>query len=1261
METIGQAGQWWARVAGATALTTAIFGTAHAVDLSFNVASGDWDVTSNWSGNALPGAGDNAILAPTQNFTPIATKTGGTIASNIQLVGASKLQLAGNVSLTGDLIDGGTFGSEIRMASGATLSIDSGTLLSGNIAFLGNLFASAGSNPRTINNRGTIGLSGVSFIQPSVLNNEVGGIIEVAAGANATMSLDALSNAGTLRVTGLNSLLNVNPFSVFPATFTSSGTVTVADNAVLHLERFGTGNASDYTFRNTGQFNVTTDGTVRVTSGTITGTSAFNFDDATLQLNNRGTVSNATLNLTNDSRLRFSSATATVQNSTISSNRFTLNVDSGVTATATGNTIRNATGTALTILRDGSGTINLANSTITATGAGSLFTLQNAGQVNLTGNTSLTAGTVTLNNGDLGLQDTARIVNATAINVNNGSSLSINGAGVNIGTGTLNANGNSLVSLTNHTFTNNRTYNFNASTLALNTGGIVNGAILNLNNGSTVRFDTTGTNITGATLTGDRFTVAASSGRTGTIQNSTLQSTGTDRAITFAGPGSLRLIGNTSVSTTSLSLNAANVTLANTASLRSASNLDGHNVFTNSTLTLTDQSRVEFLRMHFSGSDLRIAGNQVALIKNFGGTGITGSTTNANNLFLSGNTAGGTTFTLDIGLGGKWDQIGASYDGGTNARTLHVDRNGVIGNSIDNHTLIVNPSAFSNNGQLFAAGTRANMKIVPTNGGTIENTFTMLGRGFQTFLTVGDNAIPRVTFNNRSSVRADGRGSVRFVNTTVNNVDDFTFDEGGLDLQNSTFNNSPTEGNRFRATNNSQISVFNSSLRGTGTYALESGSALFLDTSTVDGATINTGSGNILVTGGETRINAGGTLTGNGFVVVGGGATLNVFAGGAHAQLSTSLISLDATSKLKLGAAGLGNSAIVTAGSVTADNATIRMEHVGNNATALRSNNITLRNGARLEIAGTQNSIGATTGNSTVTFAGTSASTVFLDGDNRNTSLTIPSTMTMTGRIGRIGGEATGTVGQTRLTNAGRITSNISGNKTTIDPAIFTNSGVLEAISGADIDINTATRPTNTGTITVGGNSTLSLFDGLIQTAGSTTVAPLGRILISKGQTFELRGGQLNGRGRVSGNVLNTGGTISPGSSPGLLEIEGDYVQSGDGILYIELGGDNPSLFDQLQVFGNVTLGGTLFVTALDGYVPSMGQTFDCITGDTITGSFSRIISYVPGLAFQGQVNNNIWQMTTVVAVPEISTLWLILTTTGTTGIVLLRRHGRKF
>jgi hypothetical protein len=108
--------------------------------------------------------------------------------------------------------------------------------------------------------------------------------------------------------------------------------------------------------------------------------------------------------------------------------------------------------------------------------------------------------------------------------------------------------------------------------------------------------------------------------------------------------------------------------------------------------------------------------------------------------------------------------------------------------------------------------------------------------------------------------------------------------------------------------------------------------------------------------------------------------------------------------------------------------------------------------------------------------------------------------------------------------------------------------------------------------------------------------------------------GELRGNGTIIGMVQN-GGVVSPGTSPGALSIDGDYTQSAAGELLIELA--SLTSHDQLLVTGTATTNGTLTINFIDGFTPSAGQSFTILTADDVDGTFgTQSLPSVPNLAF---------------------------------------------
>jgi hypothetical protein len=117
--------------------------------------------------------------------------------------------------------------------------------------------------------------------------------------------------------------------------------------------------------------------------------------------------------------------------------------------------------------------------------------------------------------------------------------------------------------------------------------------------------------------------------------------------------------------------------------------------------------------------------------------------------------------------------------------------------------------------------------------------------------------------------------------------------------------------------------------------------------------------------------------------------------------------------------------------------------------------------------------------------------------------------------------------------------------------------------------------------------------DGTLNVGGGTTLfAPVVAIGAM---------GELSGSGDIVGNVLNEG-LVSPGSSPGTLDVSGNFAQNGSGILKMEIAA--AANFDQLVIGGALMAGGTLGVDLLS-YSPIEGDSFDLFDFASSLGSFT--------------------------------------------------------
>jgi len=185
-----------------------------------------------------------------------------------------------------------------------------------------------------------------------------------------------------------------------------------------------------------------------------------------------------------------------------------------------------------------------------------------------------------------------------------------------------------------------------------------------------------------------------------------------------------------------------------------------------------------------------------------------------------------------------------------------------------------------------------------------------------------------------------------------------------------------------------------------------------------------------------------------------------------------------------------------------------------------------------------------------------------------------------------------GTLSGAPLTNDGFISG-----FGTISNSLFFNSGTL-TISGATLDIDSVAAFFASGSTTT-LNANLELHgDALVESSATFTgsadlvVSATGRLRTTGDVTFD--------------HDMISHGTVAPGSSPALININGDFTQSATGVLEIEVAGTALAEFDRLGVGGFAQLGGTLSAVLIDGFVPQIGDTFEILTAPFVVGAFAN-------------------------------------------------------
>ena len=147
-------------------------------------------------------------------------------------------------------------------------------------------------------------------------------------------------------------------------------------------------------------------------------------------------------------------------------------------------------------------------------------------------------------------------------------------------------------------------------------------------------------------------------------------------------------------------------------------------------------------------------------------------------------------------------------------------------------------------------------------------------------------------------------------------------------------------------------------------------------------------------------------------------------------------------------------------------------------------------------------------------------------------------------------------------------------------------SSTLALKNSATMRISSDFSINQTGTVTIDDTSEMAIG------SGSFSLGAPGSVVVTPG-------GVLAGSGNVIGKVINAGGQILPGFSPGILNITGSYQQTATGTYSAEIGGPDPGTgYDQIKVTGAATLGGTLACGWSKVSRPAVGQTFTLLTCD---------------------------------------------------------------
>ena len=200
----------------------------------------------------------------------------------------------------------------------------------------------------------------------------------------------------------------------------------------------------------------------------------------------------------------------------------------------------------------------------------------------------------------------------------------------------------------------------------------------------------------------------------------------------------------------------------------------------------------------------------------------------------------------------------------------------------------------------------------------------------------------------------------------------------------------------------------------------------------------------------------------------------------------------------------------------------------------------------------------------------------------------------------------------------------------------LTGASTIESTGNLILDGSTLAGSTvlqSTGTLTLRGgtvalaldNAGTLLAEGGVIDQGGADFVNTGTIVIPSGQSLQIVAGRFVNRGNVQGRgsldvsatlFLNEG-SLSPGSSPGIFYVSGDYLQTATGTLNIELAGPIAGTqYDQLVVSGTATLGGNLNLILLNGFVPGPTDGIQILSAGSVVGDFASVLGLPPGVTF---------------------------------------------
>jgi hypothetical protein len=1194
------------------------------------INAGQININSGGGANALLELANNVTLSGAGTLTLSNSGGGGAAiiyqsAADLTLTNQSTIDGAGTIGFNGlSLINQGTIDAN---ASGQSLVFSSmtnginnaGGLLEATNGGILNLdgITVAGGGTITATTGGTVQLVANTDIVGGTLNN-IGGTLGTPNGNSAF--LDGSTGAGAITINGtytnglgsttyiLGTINNNNNFQMNAGGGDNS--VLIVDSHNLTLQGGGTitmsnsgGGGADIIYQEAAGSTLTN------VNNTIQGAGTIGF-------NGLSVVNEAVINA------NLSGQTLTLDSMTNGLNNTggTLEASNGGTLLIDGVTVNNS---GANITANAGSTVQLIGNTIiqggTLTNNGTFLGTPNGNAAFLDGSTS--AGAITINGTYTnGLGSTTYILGT----INNNNNFQLNaGGGANsvleIDSANLTLQGGGTVTLSNSGGGGSAIIYQAAADLTLtNVNNTIEGTgTIGFNGLTVVNEATIDANVSGQTLTLDSMTggltntgiVEASNGGTLYIDAVTVNNAGGN--ITANAGSTVQLVGNTTIQGGTLTNNGAffgtpdgNSAILDGSTAAGAITING--TYTNGNASIT----------YLLGT---INNNNNFLVTATGNGNNSELEIDSHNVTLQG----GGTVTLSTGSG-SGDAILLQAAGGLTLTNVNntIQGEGIIG---FNGLTLVNESGGTINAN--------------STGGSLINTLTIesasvTNQGYMDATNNGTLYIDAVTIDNHGgNIAAIGAGaSVELV--------------GQTDIQGGTLTNN---GGAFFGTPNGNQAILDGSTAAgavtiNGTYTNGNSSITFLL------GTINN-QGNILLNGGSGNNSdleidsANVTLTGGGTV------TMSTASGSGNAEI------LQAAGGLTL---ENFNNTIQGAGIIGENGLSLLNDVAGTILANAFGQTLTLSGGGSVTNNGTfQVNAGSELLLSNVTFTNFAGHTLTGGTYDVYGTLANPGTLQID-PLGSTGGEIVNNAATILLSGPN---SNVVDNLGLNALSNFSNNeaaGSFTIQDGRDFTSSPTANFSNAGIVNIGSGSTFTTggVNSYVQTGGTTQ---LDGNLVAGSLQANFNGGTLYGNnGTITGNVTMAGiivpaAAINGFSMPtmaGTLNIIGNYTQTATGIFNLGLGGTTPGTqFGLLNISGNALLNGTLDVSLINGFTPTVGESFTFInTGGSVSSEFASVngLNIGGGLELEVIYGLNYVELTTEAL--STTDLWLGGADTWTTG-----------